>query len=120
MIFNVLILLSTGPDSPPENTNISELGSTSATIAWSPPPPEDQNGPIIYYILIISNLQFNLNDIIINTSFTSYTLSDLQAFNIYSYRVAAATEVGVGPFSDSIIFMTLEDGKYGISFHELH
>ena len=120
MIFNALILLSTDPDSPPENTNISELGSTSATIAWSPPPPEDQNGPIIYYILIISNLQFNLSDIIINTSFTSYTLSDLQAFNIYSYRVAAATEVGVGPFSDSIIFMTLEDGKYSISFHELH
>ena len=89
------------------------ISSKSVTILWEPPVFLDRNGPIVYYILVIREQQFNLSDIVLNvTGRTNYTLSSLEEYNTYSYQVAAATRVGLGPYSDPILFTTLQDGKY--------
>jgi hypothetical protein len=41
----------------------------------------------------------------------SAVLSDIQEFVSYNISVRAYTSVGDGPFSDSMIVMTPEDGK---------
>ena len=80
---------------------------------WDPPTYIDQNGPIVYYILAVREQQFNLSDIVLNvTGHTNYTLSSLEEYNTYSYQVAAATRVGLGPYSNPILFTTLQDGRY--------
>ena len=86
--------------------------STTALISWQPPPLEDQNGPIIYYSLILSDLVFGLEDIEVNTSSLNYTVTHLEEHSTYSYIVAAATERGIGPYSVPLYFTTEEDGKF--------
>ena len=84
--------------------------STTATISWLPPPDEHQNGRIVYYMLIITDLGFGTNDVMLNSTATNITATNLQEFNNYSCIVAAATIVGPGPYSLPIVFTTLQDG----------
>ena len=107
------LVCSTEPHAPPTSITVEVDGSTQATISWLPPPYEDQNGPIIYYNLIVSDLNFGLNDIDVNTSSTSYTITNLEEYNNYSFIVAAATEAGVGHYSLPIKFTTEEDCELG-------
>jgi len=46
----------------------------------------------------------------INVTNTSYTVIDLEKFEVYDIQVAAMTAVGLGPFSDVIRSQTSEDG----------
>ena len=84
--------------------------STTATISWLPPPDEHQNGRIVYYILIITDLGFGTNDVVLNSTAKTATATSLQEFNNYSCIAAAATTVGLGPYSLPIMFTTLQDG----------
>lgn len=65
--------------------------------------------------MIIEDRGFNTNNVFINTTLTTYTFTDLEEFNNYSCIVAAATSVGVGPYSTPIEFTTLQDGKQNVS-----
>ena len=85
--------------------------STTATISWLPPPDEHQNGQIEYYMLIITDLGFGSNDVVLNSTMKTATATNLQEFNNYSCIVAAATTVGLGPYSLPIMFTTLQDGN---------
>ena len=105
-------LSSAEPHKPPSNITFEIDSSTQATISWQPPPFEDQNGPILYYNLIISELVFGLDDIDVNISVLTYTATNLEEYNNYSFIIAAATEVGLGPYSSPINFTTEEDGKF--------
>ena len=100
------------PHAPPSNIMFEVDSSTQATIMWQPPLFEDQNGPIIHYNLILSDLVFGLDDIDINVSSLSYTATDLEEYNNYSFIIAATTEVGIGPYSVPVNFTTEEDGKF--------
>ena len=88
--------------------------STTATISWLPPPDEHQNGHIVYYLLTITDLGFGTNDVILNSTGMNAIATNLQEFNKYSCIVAAATTVGLGPYSLPIMFTTLQDGKVAI------
>ena len=81
-------------------------------VSWNSPPSEDQNGIIIYYLLLITQEQFNISDRVINTTSnaTSYIVANLEEYNNYTCRVAAATRIGPGPYSAPIYFNTPEDG----------
>ena len=87
------------------------VGRKEATIAWQPPTFEDQNGVIVYYQLIVSQSQFQIPDITVNANTTSHTLANLEEHVEYTVVVAAATRIGVGPFSSAVNFTTLQDGK---------
>ena len=55
---------------------------------------------------------FSLEDIEVNTSSLNYIATHLEEHNTYSYIVAAATDVGTGPYSAPLNFTTEEDGMY--------
>ena len=93
---------------------IVHVGRREATIAWQLPVFEDQNGVIVYYRLIASQSQFDIPDISVDINTTSHTLTNLEEHVQYLFMVAAATRIGVGPFSSPMNFTTLEDG---ISVH---
>ena len=82
-----------------------------ATITWQPPMFEDQNGVIVYYQLIVSQSQFEIPNIIVNVNVTSHTLTNLEEHVDYTVAIAAATQIGIGPFSSAVNFTTLQDGK---------
>ena len=104
-------LLVPDPHTPPRNVESFVTGSKTATITWVPPIAEHQNGRIAYYILIVSDEQFNISDLIINTTATVYYLTDLEEYNNYSFKVAAGTVGGLGPYSTPIFFITMQDSK---------
>ena len=86
------------------------INSTSISVYWDPPPFDDQNGVITSYTINITNInRTNISMSIIITN-TSYTVIDLEEFEVYDIQVAAMTAVGLGPFSDIIRSQTFEDG----------
>ena len=65
----------------------------------------------MYYILVLTDVGLNNSDVTINTTLTSYTFNNLEEYNVYSCVIGAATQVGLGPYSDRIQFTTQEDGE---------
>ena len=65
-------------------------------------------------MLTITDLGFSANDVILNSTGMNAIATNLQEFNNYSCIVAAATTVGLGPYSLPIMFTTLQDGKVAI------
>ena len=110
--FNLLNFLSADPHAPPQNIQSSVTGSRTVVISWDPPLFEDQNGIIAYYLLLISEEQFNVSDRVINTTSdaSTYTVTELEEYDDYTCRVAAATRIGPGPYSAPIEFSTPQDG----------
>ena len=110
--FNLLNFLSADPHAPPQNIQSSVTGSRTVVISWDPPLFEDQNGIITYYLLLISEEQFNVSDRVINTTSdaNTYTVTELEEYDNYTCRVAAATRIGPGPYSAPIEFSTPQDG----------
>lgn len=103
--------LPTDPSSPPSEVQITYVGKREATLTWQPPMFEDQNGVIVYYKLVVSQSQFEISDIIVNANTTSRTVTNLEEHVQYTVVVAAATRIGVGPFSSAVNFTTQQDGK---------
>jgi len=104
------------PDSPPINIEVPTTQSRTATITWQPPVSEDRNGIITYYLLVVYNLEFDVNNITVNVSGSvlSYTVSELEEFSRHGCRIAAGTIVGPGPYSSATEFVTMQDGKHSI------
>ena len=105
-----------GPSAPPQDVTTMVISSTSISVSWNPPPLSDQNGDIIGYQLMITNVNrsSSLVDGVNVTNMTSYVAINLQEFEVYSFEIAATTVIGLGPFSDVVTNQTFEDGKYHI------
>lgn len=95
----------------PVNFTAIATDTTSAQFTWQPPSADDLNGILSYYVLRIVDESYNLTDITINITNTSYIISTLEEYVNYSCQVAAATEVGVGPFGNPIVITTQQDGE---------
>ena len=72
----------------------------------------------MYYVLELTDVGFNSTDAAINTTQTSHAFTNLEEYNVYSCVIAAATQVGLGPYSEPIWFTTREDGKLLLLFSE--
>ena len=77
---------------------------------WDPPLPEQQNGPIVTYTIVIVTVetaesQFTTND-------TNLILNSLMPYTTYEWTVAAHTTAGMGPFSSPATVRTSPDGKW--------
>ena len=90
------------------------IGTTSAEFNWQPPFASNHNGPLSHYLLRLVDQTFNLTDITINTTSTSYTITTLEEYIRYSCQVAAATEAGIGPYSSPVEITTPQDGKFSL------
>ena len=83
-------------------------------VSWESVPAIDRNGIIVTFEVLLEPLT-TFGDIIMeeqyNSTNRSVIVSNLQEFVNYSISVRAYTIVGPGNYSDTIIRMTLEDGK---------
>ena len=94
-------------------------------LSWERPPPEEENGVLlVYHVIIIETQIYYLDDGAVTTPMkaylnTTYNVSEGRSQLIdglhpdynYTVRIAAATEIGIGPFSDTNTVRTYMDGK---------
>ena len=100
------------PDTPPTIITSSSTRRNEIDVFWNPPPLELQNGLITHY-----NVCYEVEGgaqteqcVGVSSSLTSTTLTmGISSGTTYLIRVAAATAVGLGPFSGDHQQMTLPD-----------
>ena len=105
-------LLCTVPSGSPRNVVVTAKSSTSVMVTWDDPLQSNQNGIIVMYTVVYTNLNRS-GDQQMNSSTPQrqFLFTGLQEYEEYSFRVAAETTVGQGPFSDPLSVFTFEDGE---------
>lgn len=100
------------PSSYPQNLRVVGLASTSAVLAWDPPPLVNRNGKIVKYVVVYRdiNSRHNITD---STTETKMPVLGLQPDTTYDIRVQALTNKGGGPFSPSIQSRTMSTSMPG-------
>ena len=91
-------------------------GPTSVEVTWQAPPLEHHNGDILSYI--VRYFPSNDPDMVQDTHITvaegqaiqRKTLSNLEPFIQYSFKVSAVNAAGAGPFSIVVEGTTEQDG----------
>ena len=83
--------------------------STSLTLSWSPPPFEDTNGQIQYYIVLVTELDTNTSLAPVTALSAQVTVDNLHPYYSYLCAVAAYT-VDVGPYTAPITTQLDQEG----------
>jgi receptor-type tyrosine-protein phosphatase Q len=113
--FSGVVNVETLQDAP-SHTPISLRGvvfnSSSIELEWEPPPPQHQNGEIVSYTLLCSEIDSDGMVTKHISTTTTITITGLHPYYTYNCSVAAVT-VGQGPFSDPVSITTLEDAPSG-------
>ena len=90
------------------------LAATSIIVSWDPPLLTHQNGVItryqIIYWLLRANIAANRSSVVVLGNVTRHTLYNLIPSSNYSLQIAAATNVGFGPFYSPIVHLTSPAG----------
>ena len=104
----VLVSLLLVPD-PPSNVQIISTGTTTATLSWIAPGNVDPTD-LLSNTVECTESRFSLPalSVSLSSSATSHTLSELEEFDTYTCRVAAANGVGSSEFSSPVVFTTQE------------
>lgn len=93
------------PSGPPTNFTITVDG-TSLTCIWDPPEEDLQNGEIVSYTLTCSSDSEMVVDITLNPTVFEISVDLFSHSTTYTCSVAASTEVGIGPYSNTVSVMT--------------
>ena len=117
VIFIIIVYEFLAPSSPPANVLATATSSISINVIWDEVPPIDQNGVItMYEILYIPLNDFggliSANTTNVSKSDFNATLLDLQEYVNYTISVRPYTSEGPGPYSPSMIVLTLEDSEF--------
>ena len=120
------------PTEIPLNVTVRVETSRNITLLWERPSLEEHNGILTMYHVIIMEIQILYLDN--GTTITRMGNNFNRTYNVsegrvqlvdmlhpsynYTVRIAAATAVGIGPFSDPITVMTLEDGECVAFLHK--
>jgi len=105
---------------------LNATSSNSAVLSWNPPSLDQQNGPITFYLVTIEETQvLYTNDgtalrrgpVISNRTYLAsesrtQVIDTLQPHHNYTVRIAAATQMGLGPYSSAYTATTIDGGKY--------
>ena len=99
------------PRQTPQNVAVEVSGSTSILVSWNHLLPEEENGIILFYLIIIEGRGFDSSVYRrhANSTATYFIVEDLQEANEYSVRLCAVNKAGNGPYSDVILVETYED-----------
>jgi len=108
--FNLLIYINLVPSDSPVSFEGNTTSSRSAILSWEPPPSDQHNGITIYYIINVT-VQETGQTFQLNSTDMYLSVSNLQPYRNYTCVIAAATSVGIGPFSLSFTLVTPQDGK---------
>ena len=99
------------PGQTPQNVVVEVSKSTSILVSWNHLLPEEENGFILYYLIIVEGRGVDslLHRLHANSTATYFIVEDLQEANEYSVRLCAVNSAGNGPYSHSIMVKTYED-----------
>lgn len=101
------------PSGVPTGLSAGRVEPDSISLTWTPPDPGQRNGMIRHYLIklsIVGSLS-TVTHVRTSTSGTSYQVTGLRPYTVYSISVAAVT-VGTGPSSSSINITTNEARKF--------
>ena len=107
------------PTGPPQVVEVRSESSTTLTLSWQPPAPENQNGIILHYIVNITEMETGIVFSYTAVNTTIFAVPALHPFYNYTCIVAAVT-VGVGPYSAPAVIQMPEDGKHAILTQSIH
>ena len=121
----ILLSYYTVPTEVPGNVSVTVNSSRSIMLTWERPPPEEENGLLlVYHVIVIETQIYYLdngtvampNEAYLNTTYNvsegrTQLIDELHPDYDYTVRIAAATEPGIGPFSDEITVRTYMDGE---------
>ena len=102
------------PTGAPENLLYVNVTTSSFTLTWNAPPPEQQNGDVIGYVVNVtlhnsrSDERSQLNTV--NVTARSFIATYLSQDTRYEASVAAMTRVGIGPSTAPILIKTMKLG----------
>ena len=105
------IFVFTAPSGAPRNLAESNTTSTSITVTWDEIDCIDRNGMIDRYTVEYQPVGGAATTEVV-TSMRTFTANDLQPFTTYTFRVRGCNNEGMGPYSNQIIILTDEDGKF--------
>ena len=113
-MLTIIIIYSqyAAPSGPPLNIQLTAESFSSIMLSWEPPLPEQQNGRLVRYHVIVTDAGFTSNrNLTYDVSDGRIQLIDgLNADTSYAVRIAAATNAGIGPFGVIRIVTTLRNG----------
>ena len=109
-IFYVFVFVLV-PSGSPLNFTASTLSSRSANFSWEPPLVHLQNGIIENYVINVTVTETR-QIFEFSSNVTSLSVATLSPHRTYLCQIAAATSVGVGPYSSLLTLYTPQDGKY--------
>ena len=104
---------------------MKEKGAQWAVVGWGIPPEAGRNGIVISYIVQLLDINItvvqNVTVAVEDPAFDSHQLvtfnfTNLKPYSRYTWRVAATTTAGVGPFSP-VGLISLESSKLVILLH---
>lgn len=109
----VVVVVYTAPSAPPTSLSINVTSPQSLVVSWDPPPLEDRNGIIRYYIIRIRGEEedTSLREINTQSSTTRFTVEDLHPYYNYNVSVAAGT-TATGPFTPTVRVQIPETGQF--------
>ena len=124
-VLSMLLFCCTAPTEVPRNVSVTVESSSSIMLIWERPSPEEENGLLICYHVIIIETQIHYTDggeeitemqTYLNRTYNvsegrSQLIDMLHPDYNYTVRIAAATGPGIGPFSDAITVRTDMDGE---------
>ena len=94
-----------------QNVSVEVSRSTSILVLWNHLLPEEENGIILYYLIIIEGRGSD-NSVYkkqVNSTATYFMMENLQRANVYSVCLCAVNNAGNGPYSEVIIVETYND-----------
>ena len=106
---SIIQCVSTAPSGAPRNV-VFTAASRSVSVSWTTIDCIERNGVITGY-----EVEFRRVDGTATTDGEvvgqTFTASGLQPYTVYTFQVAGVNSEGRGPFTDTIIIPTDEDGK---------
>ena len=103
---------STVPSSPPQNVMVTSVYPASLNVSWQLPIEIGHNGPITGYVIKYTRVGSSIVTSETVTNKTTHTVSGLVAYVNYSVMVAAVNVNETGVFSDPVVEISGETGKY--------
>ena len=108
----VILIYSIAPSAAPQNVSSVFLANsaTSLNLTWYPPPIENHNEIICYYVIKMTKVETS-TVFEFTSNFTFIYLNFLHAYYSYTFQIAAVT-ISQGPFSNGFTVLMPEDGKF--------
>lgn len=108
----LVFIIYIAPSGAPQNVSGISTSSQSVYLSWNPPPVTLQNGIIRKYFINIMEVDRGLEFEYMTRS-TEFEITELNPYYTYEIWVSAYT-IALGPSSDRISVLTLEDGEFRI------